>query len=189
MSAFFEPSSSAAEAKAYERLSAEYVGVPSTSGTFVRDFVASLVRSETVMNQNFDRKVAHRAILLENPARKSRAPSAADQAKKIRIASRKQARRAISNRGPIASQKIQYESLQPLNQLWRSYIMQVMDGCEEKASPNASNSVESKLLKADLHGCILTGLSVAFHPRLLTVRFSGSIPMSNVRAKNRHSHS
>lgn len=46
-----------------------------------------------------------------------------------------------------------YELFLPLHELWRQYIIDLCGGLNERSSPQ---TVQQKLLKADLHGAILT---------------------------------
>uniref|UniRef100_A0A1A8FM12 Processing of 4, ribonuclease P/MRP subunit n=1 Tax=Nothobranchius korthausae TaxID=1143690 RepID=A0A1A8FM12_9TELE len=54
----------------------------------------------------------------------------------------------------IKAEHQRYELFLPLHQLWRHYIFDLCGGLKPSSSPQL---VQQKLLKADLHGAILTG--------------------------------
>nr|XP_042708158.1 ribonuclease P protein subunit p29 isoform X2 [Chrysemys picta bellii] len=94
-------------------------------------------------------KLTRKAVVLEHCAKRRKK----EKRKKTKGFSAKQRREMRLFEVKPEQQK--YELFQPLHELWKQYIRDLCNGLRPDAQPQM---IQAKLLKADLHGAIVTGI-------------------------------
>ncbi|KAF9210585.1 RNase P/RNase MRP complex subunit [Podila verticillata] len=132
-----------------------YTQLPETvhkSAGIDSDFVGDAVIEGFEADKVYSAKVKHKVFQLDNPAKEQTAATK-EQNKKRKRANKSKALTAKEKRAlhvydiPLESRK--YELFLPLNTLWKGYMSEVFGS----TTPTAFTQ---KLLKADLHGAVIT---------------------------------
>ncbi|KAG0345075.1 RNase P/RNase MRP complex subunit [Podila minutissima] len=119
---------------------------------FIPQFVGDAVVEGFEADKVYSAKVKHKVFQLDNPAKEQTAATK-EQSKKRKRANKSKALTAKEKRAlhvydiPLESRK--YELFLPLNTLWKGYMSEIFGS----TTPTAFTQ---KLLKADLHGAIIT---------------------------------
>ncbi|KAI0831208.1 RNase P/MRP, p29 subunit [Trametes gibbosa] len=144
-----------------------------TSSTpFVPCYVKSIITTSTDPAQAYQGRVAGRQMLLENPARESKAKAEREE-KRIRRASGRSRRAAgvLSKKEgqqkgfwKLRKEETKFRLFLPLHALWLGYMSELLSlspqpvirpGDPAAAMPGAAG-MQSKLIKADFHGAVVT---------------------------------
>lgn len=119
--------------------------------------MSELLPTTTAGQSNFDKKLKNKALLLDNPQKQVSLFTLQDRAAKRNkpqrmgkvMSSRERRERGLFR---VPKECAKFALFEPLNKLWTQYIYQLLPMIE-KSSPQ---TIESKLVKADLHGALLT---------------------------------
>ncbi|KAF9929053.1 RNase P/RNase MRP complex subunit [Linnemannia zychae] len=124
--------------------------------TFIQGYVESSVVDRSEADKAFSTKVKNKIFNLDNPSKDvSDAKDARrrrKRANKAKVLTAKEKRQFHVYDIPLDSRK--YELFEPLHNLWKEYV-------EELFGNSNPLTFTQKLLKADFHGAIITGIVVA----------------------------
>ncbi|KAL1947747.1 hypothetical protein VTO73DRAFT_13471 [Trametes versicolor] len=139
---------------------------------FIPDYVKRNVTGSTNPAQAYASRVEGRQILLDNPARESKAKMAREEQRAKRVSERaRKAAGVISKKEGqqkglwrLRKEETKYQLFLPLHSLWLGYMSELLSLSVQPATipenaaavmPSAAG-MHSKLLKADFHGAVLT---------------------------------
>ncbi|PIL23904.1 hypothetical protein GSI_13655 [Ganoderma sinense ZZ0214-1] len=143
-----------------------------TTTPFIPGYVKNRVTRSSDPAQAYASRVQGRQILLENPARDSRAKKEREEKRARRTAER--ARKAVGvvskkesrKRGiwKLRKEEAKFELFVPLHMLWLGYMSELLSLAPQPATPSADPAsampgtagMHTKLVKADFHGAIVT---------------------------------
>lgn len=121
---------------------------PEAGKKFAPNFVQSLLRENAVKNPlaKYEERFKKQSALVLDGTISRKQPKKRDKKKKIGLTAREKRELGVH----IITGELQYEKVLPLNNLWLGYMEQLW-------GTNTLEVFAEKLLKADYHGCILTG--------------------------------
>ncbi|EPQ53887.1 RNase P subunit p29-like protein [Gloeophyllum trabeum ATCC 11539] len=115
-------------------------------------------------------RISGKQIMLENPAKESKAKKERDEKKARRKEAKAKAGQGLLavQRGPWRLHKSQFDLFLPLHHMWLGYMSELHNlppRSNARSTPNVSN-MHAKLVKADFHGSLIT-VGQAKNPALI----------------------
>ncbi|ORX89239.1 RNase P/MRP, p29 subunit [Basidiobolus meristosporus CBS 931.73] len=113
---------------------------------FAPDFVTNTVNNRFDQAKIYDSKIKGKVLLLDNPAAKNSQKKSRGKQRRLGLTSKEKKEGKVYD---LPAECHKYALFVPLHKLWLQYMEELFNG----SSPSV---FAQKILKADLHGCLIT---------------------------------